>query len=267
MFDAANIRTFPVTAKFSVPFLCQQPKNRPNRFAVRIFCAIFVPSFPLWAMRWGAGQGGRHTSRKAERLCLIWFCIIFIAPTIIIMGENNDITHELALLHTLDGGAYSRQVEHIAHRGEFYPLKGEELIYVCGGENDTDYRNLLNAAHKAVFHGYKVYILPNPKGLRTPDFIFESKGIYRVYDLKTIIGKNSAGNRLRESIGQANRVLLNMRCEYKAKVLALDILSYFEASPDAREVLVFKGRKHISVKRNFAMSKQFLTIFRRLYEK
>ena len=49
--------------------------------------------------------------------------------------------------------------------------------------------------------------------------------------------------------------------------VALDILSYFEASPDAREVLVFKGRKHISVKRNLAMSKQVLTIFRRLYEK
>ena len=27
MFDAANIRTFPVTAKFSVPFLYQQPKK------------------------------------------------------------------------------------------------------------------------------------------------------------------------------------------------------------------------------------------------
>lgn len=184
------------------------------------------------------------------------------------MGENsNDIAEELALLHTLDGGDYSRQVEHIAQRSEFYPLKGEEGIFVCGGESDADYGNLLNAARKAVFHGYKVFILPNPKGLRTPDFIFELKGIYRVYDLKTIIGKNSASNRLHESIGQANRVLLNMRCEYKAKVLALDIQTFFESSPDAREVLVFKGRKHISVKRNTAMSKQFLTTFRRLYER
>ena len=62
--------------------------------------------------------------------------------------------------------------------------------------------------HSTKFHGYQVYILPNPKGLRTPDFMLERKGIYRVYDLKTIIGKNSAVNRLRESIGQANRVLL-----------------------------------------------------------
>ena len=184
------------------------------------------------------------------------------------MGEQtNDIAQELALLHTLNGGDYSRQVELIAQRSEFHPLAGEKGIFVCGGEGDSDYGNLLNAAHKAVFHGYNVYILPNPKGLRTPDFIFEQKGIYRVYDLKTIIGKNSASNRLRESIGQVNRVLLNMRCEYKAKVLALDIQNYSETSPDAREVLVFKGRKHISIKRNTAMSRQFLTTFRKLYER
>ncbi len=181
--------------------------------------------------------------------------------------QGKGITQELALLHTLTGGDYSRQVESIALRSEFHPLSNEDKIFVCGGDTGSDYSNLLNAAHKAVYHGYRVYILPNPKGLRTPDFILERKGIYRVYDLKTIIGKNSAVNRLRESIGQSNRVLLNMRSEYKAKVLALDIQTYFHASPDALEVLVLKGRKHISVKRNMAMSRQFLATFRKLYER
>ena len=181
--------------------------------------------------------------------------------------QSNDIAQELALLHSLNGGDYSRQVEFIAQRSEFHPLVGENRIFVCGGDNDSDYGNLLNAARKAVFHGYNVYILPNPKGLRTPDFIFERKGIYRVYDLKTIIGKNSAINRMRESIGQANRVLLNMRSNYKAKVLALDIQSYFQTSPEALEVLIFKGRKHISIKRNMAKSRQLLSNFSKLYER
>lgn len=180
---------------------------------------------------------------------------------------TNDITIELAKLHVLKGADYSRQVERIAQRGEFYPFAGEENIYVVGGETEGDFTNLLNAARKAVYHGYKVYILPNPRGVRTPDFILEQKGIYRVYDLKTIIGRNSVSNRLRESIGQANRVLLNMRCEYKAKVLALDIQPFFNISPEALEVLVFKSRKHISIKRNMAMSRQFLATFRKLYER
>ena len=58
-----------------------------------------------------------------------------------------------------------------------------------------------------------------------------------------------------------------MRSDYKAKVLALDIQTYFQTSADAIEVLVLKGRKHISVKRNMAMSRQFLTTFRKLYER
>ena len=55
-----------------------------------------------------------------------------------------------------------------------------------------------------------VYVLPDPNIVRSADFIFVRKGVYKLYDLKTISGKSSADNRLIESIGQANRVLLNI---------------------------------------------------------
>lgn len=61
--------------------------------------------------------------------------------------------------------------------------------------------------------------------IRTADFIFERKGVYKLFDLKTISGKNSVGNRLRESIGQTNRVLLNMANDYNTRLLASDIKS------------------------------------------
>ena len=58
------------------------------------------------------------------------------------MGEHsNDITQEMALLHTLSGADYARQVERIAMRNEFYPLQGENGIYACGGERDKDFSN------------------------------------------------------------------------------------------------------------------------------
>ena len=110
----------------------------------------------------------------------------------------SDIAAELAKLHTLKGADYSRQVERIARMGNFHPVEGESAIYSTGSEGESDYSNLLNAARKAVAHGYKVYILPNPSGIRTPDFIFERKGTYRPYDLKTISGKASVSNRLEE---------------------------------------------------------------------
>jgi len=76
----------------------------------------------------------------------------------------NNITDELAKLHELTGAEFSRQVERIALRNEFRPLEGETGIYITGGETDDDFENQLIAARKAVTHGYRVFILPNPKG-------------------------------------------------------------------------------------------------------
>ena len=156
---------------------------------------------------------------------------------------------ELQELHYLKGASFINQVE------------GEANIYSAVGEESEDYENLLNAARKAVEHGYCVFILPNPKGIRTADFIFERKGVYKLYDLKTIMGRSSVSNRLLESIGQANRVLLNMAVDYNPIALARNVKSYFEKNPKAVEVLIFKGHKCISVLREDVQSKTFHKLF------
>ena len=152
-------------------------------------------------------------------------------------------------------------------RKEFKPVKGHPSVFSAICETDDDYPNLLNAAQRAVLHGYRVFILPNPKGIRTADFIFERKGIYRMYDLKTIQGKSSIMNRLVESIGQTNHILLNMATTYNGRLLAAQIKRYFELNPLAAEVLIFKGGHSISVKRGYALHKMFLLSFSRKYGK
>lgn len=179
----------------------------------------------------------------------------------------SDIAAELSQLHLLRGAEFSRQVEHIARMGDFHPVENEFDIYSVGGESGEDYDNLLNAARKAVSHGYKVYILPNPSGKRTPDFIFERKGTYRPYELKTISGRNSISSRLEDSIGQSNRVLIHLTVNYKASLLALGVKHYFEQNKDALEVLIFKGRKSISVSRELSESKSFYGLFMKSYFK
>ena len=179
----------------------------------------------------------------------------------------SDIAAELAKLHILKGADYSRQVERIARMSNFHPVEGEVDIFSTGSESEADYSNLLNAARKAVTHGYRVYILPNPSGIRTPDFIFERKGTYRPYDLKTISGEASVSNRLEESIGQNNRVLIHLTVNYKASLLALNIKQYFEQNKNAIEVLIFKGRKSISVSRELSQSKSFYGLFMKNYFK
>ena len=102
-----------------------------------------------------------------------------------------DIALELARLHILSGADFVRQLKILSQYNIFKPVDNEKDIFAAEGSHQDDFPMLLDAARKAVARGNKVYILPNPKGIRTADFIFENKGIYKMYDLKTISGKAS----------------------------------------------------------------------------
>ncbi len=174
---------------------------------------------------------------------------------------------ELQELHYLKGAQFINQLKQIIYYGEFHLVEGDTNIYSAISENSDDFDNLINAARKAVEHGYRVYILPNPKGIRTADFIFDRKGVYKLFDLKTITGKNSVENRLSDSVGQTNRVLLHMTADYNPGTLARSIKRYFELNPYAREVLVYKGKKQISVTRKSLEDTNFFRTFIRRYTK
>ena len=172
---------------------------------------------------------------------------------------------ELQELHYLKGARFINQLKLIIYYGEFHPVEGETEIFSAISEKEDDFDNLINAARKAVEHGYRVYILPNPKGIRTADFFFERKGVYKMFDLKTITGKNSVGNRLMESIGQTNHVLLNMQINYAPRLLAKEIQAYFETNKEAREVLIMKGNKLLSVSRRFVEGNFYIKMFMKRY--
>jgi len=182
------------------------------------------------------------------------------------MRTKGDITAELLLLKSLEGAAFGSKLKEIAARKEFRSLPDEPFVYTVGRIQDDDYLSLLMAARKAVEHGYRVFLLPNPHGVKTPDFIFERRGVYKMFDLKNISGKNIVHTRLKESIAQANRVLLNMP-QYSTRKLVHDIRKYFVKYPEAIEVLIFKGKSEISVTRRFALSQRFYFEFKKMFER
>ena len=100
----------------------------------------------------------------------------------------HDITHELVKLQQLTGAEFIHQLKNIVSFREFNRI--ENGVFSAIGDEDKDYISLINAARKAVTHGYNVYILPNPQTIRTADFILVRKGVYKVFDLKTISGRN-----------------------------------------------------------------------------
>jgi hypothetical protein len=174
---------------------------------------------------------------------------------------------ELQELHYLKGARFINQLKLIIYYGDFHPVEGETNIFSAISELSDDFDNLINAARKAVEHGYRVYILPNPRNCRTADFIFNKKGILGLYDLKTVHGKGSVETQLLDSIGQTNRVILNILSDYNARLLASDLKTYFETNRDALEVLIFKGKKVLPVNRVQVQSPDFNRVFRKRYEK
>ena len=177
----------------------------------------------------------------------------------------SDIATELAKLHVLKGADYIRQLKNVTARAEFHLLENEPAIFTVGGEKDKDYSNLINAAQKLVARGYRVYVLPKPKGIRMADYILERKGVYKLFDLKTIYGKSSASTRLMESIGQTNHVILNILTDYDVRQLAKDIQFYYQANGEAREVLVMKANKILPVSRHFVEGKDYVKMFMKRY--
>ena len=127
---------------------------------------------------------------------------------------------ELQELHYVHGASFFKQLKLITDYGEFHPVEGETNIFSTGGERSEDYNNQLNAARKAVVQGYKVYILPNPKGIRTADFT-----------------------------------------DYNPSTLARNIKHYFESNSNAIEVLIFKGKKQLSVTRKSLEDNHFFQTF------
>lgn len=176
-----------------------------------------------------------------------------------------DLKELLSDIHEASGIRFVSLLKDITAHPAFSLQKNEPCIFSTGGEKGEDYSNLINAARKAVEHGYRVFILPNPKDIRTADYIFERKGVYKMFDLKTISGKSSVSNRLHESIGQTNHVLLNMTIDYDPRLLAKDIRAYFEINKQAREVLIMKGNKLLPISRQFVEGRDYIKMFMKRY--
>lgn len=170
------------------------------------------------------------------------------------------IDKALEELHDLRGKEYRSKLKEITELKIFKQYENEKGIFYTGGIKSEDFDNQLNAAKKAVSLGYTAYILPNPKGTRSGDFILERKNYYAAYDLKTISGKNSVGNRLAESVGQARNVLLNMNTSYNPRSMANEIKWYFEQYCDAEDVVIFKGKREIKINSK-SIGKDFIANF------
>ena len=177
-----------------------------------------------------------------------------------------DMGEAIKRLQEVSGSEFVSSLKQITQSRQFKPL--EDGIWIVGTkeerEKDQDWGNLHSCAQKAVLHGYEVFMLPNPRKTKSADYIMVRKGLYKLADLKSVEGQNSVGARLSASAGQANRAVLNMTTTYNPRRLAIAIKHYFENNANAIEVIIFKGKREISIKRD-DIKPRFIVGFIRQY--
>lgn len=180
------------------------------------------------------------------------------------INEKESIATGLKRLQYLSGSNHWKQLRKITMSKEFKPV--EKGIFSAIGSSSEDYDNILFASKVLVAKGYRAYMLPNPQGFRTPDIILVKKGVYKIYDLKTISGEGSVSSRLDDSIGQSNNVILCFRVKYPYKTLCRQIKYHYENNIYSGEVkILYKGSERITLTRdniNDGLSKLLMNIFR-----
>ena len=60
---------------------------------------------------------------------------------------------------------------------------------------------------------------------------------------------------------------LKENCYLCTRLLTSDIKTYFEVNKHATEVLIFKGRKRLSVNRRLTLNPAFYSVLKKMYEK
>ena len=182
------------------------------------------------------------------------------------MVGKQGMSANLSRLRETSGKEYLDTLIAVTQSKEFKAYEGMKNVFWTGNAKDSDLPRILDASRKCVALGYKVYILPNPHGIRTADLILMRKNIYKEFDLKTIYGSNSVNNDLVGSAGQTTRVLLNMvNTSYNSRRLAKDIKDYFESVPEAREVMILKNKKEILIPKEY-VKKDFIKNFMKIYK-
>lgn len=178
--------------------------------------------------------------------------------------STEGIAAEMAKLLELEGNDYWRQLRKISKLKEFKRV--ENGIFSALGDTDPDYKRLIEASRELVSHGYTSFILPNPNSIPSADLILVRKGVYKAYDVKTITGESSVINRLNEALRQSHRVILNEATSFDSRKMAHTLKRFFNEHPDFMEVLIFNGKKEISVSSEWAHTNRFEREFRKVHD-
>ena len=127
--------------------------------------------------------------------------------------------------------------------------------------------NNLQIAQKFVENGYDVFLLFNPKGTKSADFIIRQKNKLFYVEGKTSSGGSSLVHRFEKGAEQADRIAINFIGKPKFKPFLAEIISSFEKNENLKELYLFKKSRLISITRKLVNSKICFDVIFKLWNR
>ena len=127
--------------------------------------------------------------------------------------------------------------------------------------------NNLQIAQKFVMNGYDVFLLSNPKGTKSADFIIRKRNCLYYVEGKTSSGGSSLVHRFEKGAEQADRIAINFISQPKFKPFLAEIFTSFEKNENLRELYLFKKSRLISITRKLVNSKICFDVIFKLWNR
>lgn len=142
-----------------------------------------------------------------------------------------------------------------------FSRSGCRLFAMCQSEKDLpssdEFPGNLSLARKLMANGYDVYMLGNPNGIRSADFIATKKNMVYYLEGKTMNGKGSLDELLDKAASQADNIIVDVIGTEDASYIAREIKCVFENHIQLRSIGVFKGSRLILTTRRHLESSRF----------
>ena len=152
-------------------------------------------------------------------------------------------------------------------------LSNENAVY---GLNISQYDDILLSgelpnnlaiAQKLVMNKYDVFLLSNPNSTKSADFILRKRNCLYYVEGKTSTGGSALVHQLEKGAKQANRIVIDFIALPKTRDITQLIQSTFNNHINLVEIMLFKGKSLISIKRKDYTAKDFAKRFKQLWYK
>lgn len=166
-------------------------------------------------------------------------------------------------LDVIKNGEFIKSEYYSTSNGSIFAT--EELPKKISKENLELSKNI-QMAKKMANNGYDCYLLSNPHGTKSADFIFTKGGKVYYTEGKLSTGKNSLGHNLSKGSSQSERLLIDLTGTKDTNYIAAQLEEAFKNSDNLKDVMILKGSRLMSVSRLRISKKNFRYDFKREWE-